>query len=123
VQSANSWVFEDQAWRGELMGWGTNGPASWISSTTIYTNTSAIQTSQTYITCQKSFKTCSTDSNDYNASYHGDSCQAVSDCFDSFILHYNSWCNQGFATGGNSACNQLSQDLNQMNNITYNMCQ
>jgi prepilin-type N-terminal cleavage/methylation domain-containing protein len=116
--SAN-WYFQGTV----LALYDTNGPASWISSTTIYTNTSAIQTSQTYITCQKSFKTCSTDSNDYNASYHGDSCQAVSDCFDSFILHYNSWCNQGFATGGNSACNQLNQDLNQMNNITYNMCQ
>jgi len=123
VHACNSWVFEDQAWRGELMGWGTNGPASWLSATLIFTNTTVSQVAQTYITCQKSFKGCQTDYNDGYANYNGDSCQAVSDCFDSFILHYNSWCHQGFSTGGNSACNQLNQDLNQCKSITQNMCQ
>ena len=131
VQGDISFVFEDQAWRGLLTGWGTNGPAGLYAASSSSSNVVtaaaaavvAAATPASYATCAHGFKQCSTNWRDNNG---GDCCESCQACFDDLMSHYNSWCQQGFPVNNNNSCATsyvLGQDCSKINNLTWNMCQ
>jgi hypothetical protein len=121
VQSDCSYVFEDEAWRGLLCGWGTNGPIIGVAGTSTNSVNSWICTKT-----EKVFKTCPLNNNDYNNNgygNHGDSCTALSGCCQTFMQDYSSWCDEGFGNGSDNSCTRLVNDCNAVQTITQNMCQ
>ena len=112
MQGDTSYVFEDEAWRGQLTGWGTNGP----SSSTPLSTAAAIS----FTTLANNFTTCALNVNDTDTQ---DSCQAMTWSFYTFMLDYNYWCQNGFQNGYQNAWNVISQDPTGVQNITQRMCQ
>lgn len=122
MQGDTCYVFENEAWRGQLSGWGTNGPAG-ISLTSVVSSAS-VTVSQGVVTTGKSFETCALNPNDYGGTSRGDSCEALYGSFHTFMMDYNNWSKERFGAGSDNACIRLlNDDQNSIYNLTQNMCQ
>ena len=116
IQFDTSFVFENTAWRGQLSGWGTNGPATPAS------NAAAAAAAVSYKAIANTILGFPLNPNDTDGPNQGDSCQSLTWSFYTFMLDYSYWCQQGFPYGYDSAWNVLSQDPTALQGITQRMC-
>ena len=94
VQADASYVFENTAWRGQLSGWGTNGPASHTAPSP---------------SAGDAFSTLATQ---FTARGWQDSTPVILAGFYAFMMDYNAWSQYGFGSTGISTniLNALTND-------------
>ncbi len=105
VQSDTSYVFENGAWRGQLAGWGTNGPipVSPSPAANLFTMFSA------------NLSAAPLNPNAFGT--NGNSTLAILGDFYTFMTNYNSWAQGGFV----GLPMRLTQATNTLLNVTQDM--
>lgn len=99
VQGDASYVFENWAWRGQLSGWGTNGPASPTSLPP---------------SAAEAFSSLATRFTAYGTV---DKSPQILASFYAFMMDYNSWSQEFFLTTDTNLLNALSQDAARIQSI------
>jgi hypothetical protein len=121
VQADCSYVFENMAWRGQVSGWGTNGPA------TIANSYSAWVAANNFASLASRFQAFGIIHQTGTATLHHDSTPEILGAFYTFMNDYDTWAQQGFDIGvfnnPSAAWSALMTDTNVIQGITFRMVQ
>ena len=121
VQADCSYVFENMAWRGQVSGWGTNGPA------TIANSYSAWVAANNFASLASRFQAFGSTHQTGAATLHHDSTPEILGAFYTFMNDYDTWAQQGFDIGvfnnPSAAWSALMTDTNVIQGITFRMVQ